>query len=368
MPEPRDRQELDELVLGALKKVIEPTGKNIVEAGIVRNVTGEGESALAIECEGPTSPPWPEPIRQRLGREIVARLREAFPELDEIRVRWAEPAAPMSKPAEAGPPDIRHIVAVGSGKGGVGKSTIAASLAYALKERGLRVGIMDADVYGPSIPHMLGIKDQPVVQSEPSLRIGPPVMDGIPVMSMGFLVPTEKAVIWRGPMLHKAVKDFLHAVSWGSLDVLIVDLPPGTGDIVLSLSQEMPVSGGVIVCTPQDVALLDARKALDMFRTVRIPCLGLVENMSGFACPACGAQHEIFGCGGAKTFAERERIPFLGAVPINLQVRLNGDAGHVRDNFAATSAVRPVLLALADRVLEQLAIHGAPATPEIEIV
>jgi ATP-binding protein involved in chromosome partitioning len=363
MAEPRDRQELDALVLGALKKVIEPTGKNIVDAGIVSSVEGEGESALAVTCEAPG---WPEPIRQRIGREVVARLREAFPELDSIKVKWQEPAP--AKPVAAAPPDIKHIVAVGSGKGGVGKSTLAASLAYALKERGLAVGLMDADVYGPSIPHMLGILEQPTVDSEPTLRIGPPAMDGIPVMSMGFLVPPEKAVIWRGPMLHKAVKDFLHAVAWGSLDVLIVDLPPGTGDIVLSLSQEMPVSGGVIVCTPQDVALLDARKALDMFRTVRIPCLGLVENMSGFACPSCGARHEIFGCGGAKSFAERSSIPFLGAVPINLQVRLNGDAGHVRDNFAKDSAVRNDLLAIADALLAQLAAHGAPASPEIEIV
>ena len=298
---------------------------------------------------------------------IKSRLREALPQLTKVEVEWQ--AAPKPAPAAAaGPPDIKHVVAVGSGKGGVGKSTIAAALAYALKIRGQRVGLMDADVYGPSIPHMLGIKEQPQVVTEPTLSIVPPRVDGIPVMSMGFLVAPEKAVIWRGPMLHKAVKDFLHAVQWGTLDVLVVDLPPGTGDIVLSLSQEMPVRGGVIVCTPQDVALLDARKALDMLRTVRIPTLGIVENMSGFVCPDCGSQHDIFGRGGAERWAKAEGIPFLGSVPINLGLRIQGDAGQVRENFSPGSAVAAPLLAIADALLARIAASAAPMVPEIEIV
>jgi ATP-binding protein involved in chromosome partitioning len=364
-----EQSELDALILGALRKVVEPTGKNIIDAGLVVSIHGEGENDLAVVCR---SPGWPDPISQRLTRDIVGALRSALPQLEQVRVEWQSGAAQegngKTHAPEPAAPKIKHIVAVGSGKGGVGKSTIAASLAYALKARGHCVGLMDSDVYGPSIPHMLGIRESAQVVNEPALRILPPERDGIKVISMGFLVPADKAVVWRGPMLHKAVKDFLYAVAWGELDFLIVDLPPGTGDILLSLSQQMPISGGVIVCTPQDVALLDARKALDMMRTVGIPCRGVVENMSFFNCPKCGHRSDIFGTGGARKWAEAQGVPFLGAVPINLQMRINGDDGNLRDNLASDAPCRTNLFDVADALLAELAKEPIPTGPAVEIV
>jgi ATP-binding protein involved in chromosome partitioning len=356
------QSELDQILLNALRTVVEPTGKNIVDAGLVTSLEGEGESSLLVVCE---QPGYPEPVQQRLTREVIAALKRAVPELEKVRVEWKAPAPSVM---DDSPPVIDKIVAVGSGKGGVGKSTIAASLAYALSRKGKRVGLMDADVYGPSIPHMLGLSGGADVVNEPNLKILPRLVDGIKVISMGLLIPPEKAVVWRGPMLHKAVKDFLYAVQWGELDVLIVDLPPGTGDIVLSLSQQMPVAGGVIVCTPQDVALLDARKAFDMFRTVNIPCLGVVENMSFFACPKCGERTEIFGCGGAQRWAGEMGVPFLGSAPINLQMRINGDEGKVRDNFAASSSARESLESIANELLRRLEEAPAKRGPTLEIV
>ena len=188
------------------------------------------------------------------------------------------------------------MIAVGSGKGGVGKSTIAASLAVGLKRAGCKVGLMDADVYGPSIPHLLGIQGQPEMIDD---KIKPIVMDGMPVMSMGFVIRRDQAVVWRGPMLHGAITQFLRDTDWGNLDYLIIDMPPGTGDVALTLSQLLPLTGAVVVCTPQDVALLDAVKAIAMFRMVNIPVLGMIENMSGFVCPDCQQRYDIFGSGGA---------------------------------------------------------------------
>lgn len=361
-------QQLEQLLLAALREVREPSGRNIVEAGILASMHGE-EEMLVIVCR---SPGWPDPIRLRVEREIKAAILAKMPQLEGVRVEWqpmtaAPPPAVQGggQPGELPPPDIKHVIAVGSGKGGVGKSTIAASLAYALKHRGHRVGLMDADVYGPSIPHMLGLSGRPAVINN---RYEPPQVDGIPVISMGFLVPADQAVVWRGPMLHKAVRDFLFLVDWGTLDYLVVDLPPGTGDIVLSLSQQMPLSGGVIVCTPQDVALLDARKALNMLQTVKIPCRGVVENMSVFHCPKCGERTEIFGHGGAERWAKEAGVPFLGAVPINLQVRINGDEGHLRDNFADDNPVRQSLLDIADRLVENIGTQRIAPLPELEIV
>jgi ATP-binding protein involved in chromosome partitioning len=290
-----------------------------------------------------------------------------MPHLTDVQVDWrSQPVGPAPATGTGDPSlTIGHVVAVGSGKGGVGKSTIAASIAYGLRHRGQRVGIMDADVYGPSIPHMLGVSDPPRVVNN---RYQPPIVDGMPIMSMGFLVPPEQAVIWRGPMLHKAVSDFLFRVEWGSLDVLVVDLPPGTGDIVLSLSQQMPVSGGVIVCTPQEVALLDARKALAMLNTVKIPCLGVVENMSYFVDPRTGSRTDIFGHGGAQRWSEQAGVPFLGAVPLDIDLRIHGDNGQVRQNFAEDCPSRGALLAIADRLLAQLPQRSALAGPAIEVV
>ena len=227
----------------------------------------------------------------------------------------------------------KSVIAVGSGKGGVGKSTIAAALALGLKRAGSKVGLLDTDVYGPSIPHLLGLENAPppaVVEG----KVPPVLFDGMPVMSMGFLLPPGKAVVWRGPMLHSYVTQFLRDVAWGDLDYLIIDMPPGTGDIALSLSQVLPVTGAVIVCTPQEVALLDAVRAISMFRTVNIPILGIVENMSGFMCENCGKRYDIFGSGGARAKgrgAERA-VPGRGAAQhADPHVRRRGPAaGELR--------------------------------------
>lgn len=344
---------MGERIQEALRTVREPGGNDLVGAGLVAGMRGEG-SVLTL---GLVDAGFPPPVKERIERDVDAAIRKVLPPVEKVVVQWG-PAG------QAAGPDIRHIVAVGSGKGGVGKSTVAASLAYALRRLGRSVGLMDADVYGPSIPHMVGLEGRPAVADN---RYQPLEVDGIKVISMGFLVPPEQAVVWRGPMLHKAVRDFLYSVDWGTLDYLVVDLPPGTGDVVLSLSQQMPIRGGVIVCTPQDVALLDARKALHMFQTVKIPVLGIVENMSFFECPACGQRAEIFGCGGAKRWAEEIGAPFLGAIPIHLQVRLNGDDGRIRDNFADDNPVRRNLEEIAARLEAVVAGSEAPKPPTLEI-
>ena len=232
------------------------------------------------------------------------------------------------------------MIAVASGKGGVGKSTIATGLALGLKRAGCKVGLMDADVYGPSIPHLLGLSGRPEMVERPTgrmdeqgqeiieRRIRPIDAGGMSVISMGFLVPAGEAIIWRGPMLHGAITNFLRDTDWGDLDYLIIDMPPGTGDIALTLSQLLPLTGAVIVCTPQDVALIDAVKAIAMYRKVEIPVLGLVENMSYFLCPDNNKRYDIFGSGGAQRKAEELDIPFIGEVPINMQIRIHGDAGR----------------------------------------
>ena len=224
----------------------------------------------------------------------------------------------------------KAVVAVAAGKGGVGKSTAAVSLAMGLKKAGCSVGLLDADVYGPSLPHLTGTRGQVTKEGN---KIIPLQSAGIPVMSIGFMIPPGEAVIWRGPMLHSAVTTFVRDTDWGELDYLIIDMPPGTGDIALSLSQLLPLTGAVIVCTPQEVALIDAIKAVGMFRKVKIPVLGLIENMSSFICPDNGKSYDIFGKGGAKEYAAQDKIPFLGEIPINIQLRERGDAGKMSDNF-----------------------------------
>jgi len=259
----------------------------------------------------------------------------------------------------------KSVIAVGSGKGGVGKSTIAATLALGLKRAGSKVGLLDTDVYGPSIPHLLGLEGVPppaVVEG----RVPPVLYEGMPVMSMGFLLPPGKAVIWRGPMLHSYVTQFLRDVAWGDLDYLIIDMPPGTGDIALSLSQVLPLTGAVIVCTPQEVALIDAVRAISMFRTVNIPILGMVENMSGFICPACGKRYDIFGSGGARQKAEELNVPFLGEVPLNMQIRTAGDAGQTIANLS-DPIVGPALDKIVASLVSHLAQTAAARPPMMQL-
>ena len=222
-------------------------------------------------------------------------------------------------------PSIKRCVVVGSGKGGVGKSTVTVNLAVALAARGLKVGLLDSDIYGPSIPMMLGLKDSPL--ATPEGQIQPLEAFGVKVMSMGVLVEEDRPIIWRGAMLNKALQQFLKDVAWGDLDLLLIDLPPGTGDVQLTLIQNAQVDGAVVVSTPQDVAFLDARKAIGMFGAVKVPVLGVIENMSSFLCPGCGKETQIFGHGGVRAAAERMQLPFLGEVPIDLAIREGGDTG-----------------------------------------
>lgn len=242
---------------------------------------------------------------------------------------------------------IRSIIAVSSGKGGVGKTTVAVNLAAALAARGLRVGLLDTDVYGPNVPLMVGLSGQPEIDGT---KIIPLEAHGLKVMSMGFLNPGDKPVVWRGPMLHTVVRQFLSDVLWGELDVLIVDMPPGTGDVQLSLAQLVPVQGAIVVTTPQDVATADVRKAINMFEQVGVPLLGIVENMSSFTCGSCGTIHDIFGAGGGEALAKQFHSELLGSIPISTAVRECGDAGTpivVKDPESPQSAA---LFSIADKI------------------
>lgn len=221
-------------------------------------------------------------------------------------------------------PGVKHIVAISSGKGGVGKSTVAANLAVALHQAGAKVGLMDADIYGPNIPMMMGVPNPPSKEGD---KLIPAESHGVKIMSMGFFVPEETAVVWRGPMVHTAIQQFFRDVLWGELDYLLIDLPPGTGDAQLSLSQMVPLTGAIAVTTPQEVALYDVRKGMMMFRKVNVPILGIIENMSFFVCGHCGERTEIFSYGGGEKAAEKYQVPFLGRIPIDPEIRAGGDAG-----------------------------------------
>jgi ATP-binding protein involved in chromosome partitioning len=227
-----------------------------------------------------------------------------------------------------GIPGIKHLIAVASGKGGVGKSTTAVNLALALKSLGLKVAVLDADVYGPSIPKLFGLTGKPEPSSAAGKKMKPMTRYGVEVMSIGFLVPEDTAMIWRGPMVMSALTQLLRDTEWGESDVMVIDMPPGTGDVQLTLAQQTPLAGAVIVSTPQDLALIDARKGLNMFAKVNVPVIGIVENMSYFVCTKCGERHEIFGHGGAREEASRIGVPFLGEIPLDKEVRLRSDSGE----------------------------------------
>jgi ATP-binding protein involved in chromosome partitioning len=330
-------QPTDAAVRAALAEFKDPeTGRSISQLEQVHKLRLEGQR-LSITL-GLTT--WSAPVWEQTRSELAGHLRNRFPDLT-IDV---ELAVHQRKPEKLGEIGLaaKTVVAVASGKGGVGKSSIAAYLALGLRRAGCQVGLMDADVYGPSIPHLLGSHQQPHVVAD---RIQPVVVDGLRMMSMGLFVPEGEAVIWRGPMLHTALTQFLRDTDWGDLDYLVIDMPPGTGDVALSLSQLLPLTGAVVVCTPQDVALLDAVKAIAMFRKVRVEVLGMVENMSFFLCPNCQARHNIFGSGGAKRRADELGVPFLGEVPISTELRVQADEGRVRAAFDEPVA-RPYLEAI----------------------
>ncbi len=270
--------------------------------------------------------------------------------------------APPPKPPAAATGAMR-IIAVGAGKGGVGKSTIALLAAAGLLRRGFKTALLDADVYGPSLPKLTGTEGQEL-QLEADGRVRPVEKDGLKLISMGHLVTREQAVIWRGPMAQKYVKEFLDRANWGAVDCLFVDLPPGTGDIPLTLAQSFPVTAAIVVCTPQEVALLDAVRALRMYQKLGIPPLGIVENMSYYLCPHCGHRDEVFSHGGAQQAAAELGVPFLGAIPLNTELRVHGDAGRP---FAAFTDVAPPVIEAVEqfvtRVIEELAAQTRKRTP-----
>ncbi|KZM50208.1 iron-sulfur cluster carrier protein ApbC [Labrenzia sp. OB1] len=276
------------------------------------------------------------------------------------RAARPQPASEEKATAKPGVPGIRHIIAVASGKGGVGKSTTTANLALAMAANGQKVGVLDADIYGPSVPRLFKVSGRP---EQVSGRLMKPLENyGIKVMSMGFLVEEETPMIWRGPMVISALTQMLREVAWGELDVLVVDMPPGTGDAQLTMAQQVPLAGAVIVSTPQDLALIDARKGLNMFKRVDVPVLGIIENMSYFLCPDCGGRHDIFGHGGARAEAERLGVPFLGEIPLTMKIRETSDAGTPVVVSDSQSEVASVYREIGAKVFE--AIEQAAATPD----
>lgn len=313
-----------------------------------------------IECEVKLcTHSWP--IRDEFSDTVAERLRVRFPNAA-IQVRISEHERPPVAIGQIGL-QVKSVIAVGSGKGGVGKSTVAASIALSLAKSGARVGLMDADVYGPSIPHILGMTGRPEVINN---KIQPLYSGSMPVMSMGFLVEPDQAVIWRGPMLHGSITQFLRDTYWGPLDYLIIDMPPGTGDIALTLSQLIPLAGAVVVCTPQQVALLDAIKAISMFQKTKIPLLGMVENMSGFICPDNGKRYDIFGHGGAREKAEELEVPFLGEVPLNIQMREKSDEGSIAqalEDPICAAAFDKIVRALVRQINQRAASSPGPSLP-----
>jgi ATP-binding protein involved in chromosome partitioning len=326
-------------VLGALRGIVDPDrGQDIVTLGMVKGIAiRDGHVGFSIEVD-PKRGPHLEPLRKSAEKAVAAlpSVLSATVVLTAERgaTPQAAPRAPGTGPA-GGPnspggkqlvPGVRHIVAVASGKGGVGKSTTTTNLALALAAKGLRIGILDADIYGPSQPRMMGISGRPTSPDGKTLL--PMQNYGVKVMSMGFLVAEDTPMIWRGPMVMSALTQLLRETEWSPADVMVIDMPPGTGDVQLTLAQQTPLSGAVIVSTPQDLALIDARKGLAMFRKVNVPVIGIIENMSYFMCDACGARHEIFGHGGARAEAERIGVPFLGEVPLDKDLRMRSDAGE----------------------------------------
>jgi ATP-binding protein involved in chromosome partitioning len=259
----------------------------------------------------------------------------------------------------AGIPGVGAIIAVASGKGGVGKSTVAVNLALALRDLGIKAGILDADIYGPSMPRLLAIREKP--QTVGGTRLKPIVRHGLPVMSIGFLVEEETPMIWRGPMVMSALTQMLREVEWGTLDVMVVDMPPGTGDAQLTMAQQVPLKGAVIVSTPQDLALIDARRGIAMFRRVNVPVIGIVENMSTFICPNCGTSSDIFGHGGARHEADRLGVPFLGEVPLDMAIRQKSDAGEPVVASAPDGPLAESFRAIAARVREALNVESRTA-------
>ena len=329
-------------------------GRDVLSAEMLREVSVEkGEVRVGIRLTTPLCP-----SREEIRAAIrAAAMRVAG--VTKVDVAFTAEVARKLGPARERLPGVRNIIAVAAGKGGVGKSTVATNLAMALAREGTRVGILDADVFGPSIPQMMG-EAQVASTIQDEHTIVPGVHHGIKVLSVGFFVERGAAVMWRGPMIHKLLTQFVEDVDWGELDYLVVDLPPGTGDTQLSLAQLVPVTGAVMVTTPQEVSVIDVEKALAMWKKVEVPLLGIIENMSTFTCPKCGHHEEIFARGGGRRLAEREGLTFLGEIPILSSVRSSSDSGKPIVLAEPDSPVSQSFVAIAQRVACALSVHNLP--------
>ena len=373
-----------EQVRARLKEIKGPDGSDLIASGKLSDIMiSEGKVFLSLTVDANAAPAW-EAVRKKAESEVrsIPGVASVLIALTAERsagapVKVARPAGGASAKAPpprggaaprsiAGVPGVEAVIAVASGKGGVGKSTTAVNLALGLRDLGMRVGVLDADIYGPSMPRLLGIKGKPETIGGRMLK--PMERYGLKVMSIGFLVEEETPMIWRGPMVMTAITQMLREVEWGTLDIMVVDMPPGTGDAQLTLAQQVPLAGAVIVSTPQDLALIDARRGIAMFRRVDVPVLGLVENMSYFLCPHCGERSDLFGHGGAKSEAERQSVPFLGEVPLEIEIRETSDAGLPIVATKPDSAHAKIYRDIAARVRDQMAGGGKARTaPRIVI-
>jgi ATP-binding protein involved in chromosome partitioning len=369
-------------VLAVLEKVATPDGAALPRTGALSEiVASDGKVFFSISVDASVVQAW-EPVRKR-AEEAVKAMPGVQSAMVALTAERKGGAAPAPRPAAgagrtghthghgaqqgpSGVPGVGAIVAVASGKGGVGKSTTAVNLALGLRDLGLKVGILDADIYGPSMPKLLAIREKP--QTIGGTRLKPIERYGLTVMSIGFLIEEETPMIWRGPMVMSALTQMLREVEWGTLDVMVVDMPPGTGDAQLTMAQQVPLKGAVIVSTPQDLALIDARRGIAMFKRVNVPVLGIVENMSTFICPKCGTRSDIFGHGGARREAERLGVPFLGEVPLEMSIRETSDAGLPIVATQPDSPHAAAYRAIAANVRDQLGSGGpAKAAPKIVI-
>jgi ATP-binding protein involved in chromosome partitioning len=361
-----------QLILDALAAVPTPRGVALPLARVLSEITiTDGKVFFSIGVEASEARAWQE-VRDKAEAAVRALAGVTSAMVALTAERKPGPAAPPARsgvapqsahrphggaagagiPKQQEIPGVAAVIAVASGKGGVGKSTTALNLALGLRDQGLRVGLLDADIFGPSIPRLTGLRDKP--QLNEAKKMIPLVRFGIAIMSIGFLVEEDTAMIWRGPMVMSAITQMLRDVDWGVLDVLVVDMPPGTGDAQLTLAQNVPLKGAVIVSTPQDLALVDARRGIAMFRKVGVPILGIVENMSYFLCPSCGTRSDIFGHGGASDEAKRLSVPFLGEIPLHMAIRATSDAGTPVVDSDATGVHAGLYRAIGAKVLEQL--------------
>jgi ATP-binding protein involved in chromosome partitioning len=357
-----------EQVLSALAKVPSPGGTALTEARVLSDVVvSDGKVFFSITVDTAAVKAW-EPVRKRAEDAVraIPGVQSALVALTAERspgaaARGPNPAHVAQQPRRAahpadktqpGIPGVDAVIAVASGKGGVGKSTTAVNIALGLRDLGLKVGMLDADIYGPSLPKLLAINEKP--QTVGGTKLKPIDRYGLAVMSIGFLIDEETPMIWRGPMVMSAITQMLHEVEWGKLDVMVVDMPPGTGDAQLTMAQQVPLKGAVIVSTPQDLALIDARRGVAMFKRVNVPVLGIVENMSYFLCPNCGTRSDIFGYAGARKEAERQGVPFLGEVPLHMTIREKSDSGLPVVATEPDGVHAKIYREIAAKVLEQI--------------